>query len=443
MNKMTYEQAIEYIEQAAVRGSHMGLERVRQLSALAGNVHDKIRCIHVAGTNGKGSTSCFIASILISAGYKVGQYYSPAMTGTKDHYMINGNIISDEEYALCVSAIKEANDSLHNITGEDATQFELETVLAFYYFAMKECDIVVLETGLGGRDDATNICTHKDMCVFTSVSLDHTAILGDTLTQIASVKSGIITSACPVVAYDSGEAVTGVLKKACEKYDNSLYIVSKDSIVDKTSQGSIAFDYESYRDVAIGHDGWFQMENASVAIKACTVLKSEGYNISDEAIYEGIKHAYWPFRFEKISDCPVVYVDGAHNPDAADKLYETVMHSKLRDKKLILVLGMFKDKDYEYVIGKIASLSQDIYCITVPNIDRALYAECIRDTILNSTDLQVCKNVVACDTIQECVERIMKQYHTCEDKDNVAVLACGSLSYLSVFKQQVLEWRSM
>lgn len=435
---MNYQESIEYIEKSAARGSILGFKRIEVLCRLLGNPEKDLRIIHVAGTNGKGSTSAFIASILTKVGYRTGMYYSPAMTGIKDHYAINNVLISDEDYAEMVTKVADCNDSLHNIIGEYATQFELETAIAFLYFKERGCDAVVLETGLGGRDDATNIVDDKLLCVLTSISLDHTAILGDSIYEIAEIKSGIIKNGCRVVAFDSTEEATRAIVNACDSQGSKLTIV-KDSDYTVGKEATDDFLHVSccgFDSIPIGLNGYYQGQNAALAIYAARALADEGLSICDDDIISGLRDAYWPFRFEAISKEPLVIVDGAHNPGAVDKLYDTVV-KEYSDKAIILVIGMFKDKDYSYVISKMASLASSIYTVTVPNEQRALAGKEIASIASNC-----CKDVYECSSITDgAVLAYKKAQMVKHDNKDACVIAYGSLSYLSIFKEAIREWK--
>lgn len=428
---MNYQEAVKYIEDSNVRGSILGLDRIRLLCELLGNPECDFEVIHIAGTNGKGSTSAFISSVLNEAGYLTGMYYSPALSGIYDHYMVGGELISEEDYAKCVSIIYEANEGLHNAIGEYATQFELETALAFVYFRMKGCKYAVIETGLGGRDDATNVISNELLCVFVSISYDHMAILGNTLYEIARVKAGIITSHCKVVAFDSGEEVLEAIREECNIYANDLQVVEKDDIhFAYNIEGNMILNYSCFENVELSLHGVFQADNAATALEAIKSLKEIGIDISDDAIISGMKKAYWPFRFEKIHSNPDIYVDGAHNKDAADKLNTTIV-SELDGRKLVFVIGMFKDKDYEYLISKNAGLADRVYALTVRDKNRALSAD-----IIAKIASKYCDNAMACDSIEMSALEATKAVGDYKKSgQECALVAFGSLSYLNEFKE--------
>lgn len=431
---MNFEEASKYIGMSSVRGSILGLSRIQKLCEILDNPQNAFEVIHIAGTNGKGSTGAFIAAVLNEASYLTGMYYSPALCGIKDHYTVAGKLISDEDYAKCVSIVASANEELYHTLGEYATQFELETAIAFVYFREKGCKYAVIETGLGGRDDATNVIRNEKLCVFTSISYDHMAILGNTIYDIASVKAGIITSPCKVVAFADDDEAVKAIREACDFYHNELNLVYSKDIICEGEESDLTISYKNYKSVKRSLCGAFQRTNVALAIEAIDALIRSGLSIDEAAIRNGLMNTYWPFRYEKISDTPLVYVDGAHNKDAADKLYDTI--SKETDKQIILVLGMFKDKDYEYVIGKLAPLATNVFTLTVPDANRALDA-----TIISDIAGKYCDKVKTCLSIEDAARSaIYKANELDVDLNKAMVLACGSLSYLNEFKESVAKY---
>ena len=406
-----------------------GLERVQGLCDILGSPEKSLKVIHVAGTNGKGSTACMIASILYKSGIRVGMYYSPALIDIRDHYMINGVLISEDDYRLYMDRVGHADDELFEASGLRASSFEKETALAFLYFAEKNCDVAVMECGMGGIDDATNIATDKLCCVITSISLDHMQYLGNTLPKIAQKKAGIITSGCPVVAFDSSPDTTDVIRKRCEETGSILHPVSLKDIkyYDRYPEG-ISVSYKEYADVDVALSGSFQAENAALALNAVSVLRDEqDYScITDSAIRAGLLEVYWPFRFELICKDPLIYVDGAHNPDAARKLRETIIN-RLKDFAIILVMGVFYDKDHEEILKIMSDVSDTIITLTPPNKDRAYPAAKLAEDAK-----KYYKNVIVSDGMEDAYGAVIR---ACESSDMTAAVAFGSLSYLNLFKQ--------
>lgn len=431
---MTFDKACEYIRDAGRLGSRPGLTRIQKLCGLLGDPQDDLRFIHVAGTNGKGSTACMIAYALAEAGLRAGMYYSPAMTGINDHYMINGRPIEEDDYAKSVSVVAAANEQMIKETGESATQFELETAVAFVYFRDNNCDTVILECGMGGRDDATNTVGNKLCCVITSVSFDHMQYLGNTLYDIADVKAGIITSDCPVIAYDAGNEVIEAVAKRCDVTGSRLYTVKKDSVRSDAGpfpNGEVV-DYEEFKGVRISLNGTYQAENAAVALRTLSVLSKSIPRITEDAIRGGLGKVRWPFRFECINTDPLIIVDGAHNVDAALKLRDTVSEC-LFGYTLILVIGMFADKEYEKVVGILAEKAHTILTVAPPENERALPAE-----DLAACARGYCEDVRVCVSVEEAYDIAGQTAYEYKKSGQLpAVIACGSLSYLSRFSRSV------
>ncbi len=406
--------ACDYIANAAKYGSRPGLSRIRKLCALLGDPQDDLRFIHIAGTNGKGSVAAMIASVLSHAGVRAGMYYSPALTCIRDHFAIDGKLIFEEDYAEAVSVVAEANEKMIRESGESATQFELETALAFVYFRKNHCDAVVLECGMGGGEDATNIVRNKICCVITSVSYDHMQYLGNTLSEIASAKAGIITPHCPVIAFDSSEESTDVIRKKCRETGSSLYLVKKEDVLKNHVRTALAGDY--------------QADNAAVAVKTIGVIRDNDlipdHAINDDAIVKGLAKVRWPFRFEKICNDPPVYVDGAHNPDAAARLLKTIQ-DELCGCPVILVIGVFADKEYEKVVKTMSECAHAIITLQTPDNPRALdaakLAKCAEKYCGN---VKVSKGIDDACTLAFGEARVLK---------NGVIVACGSLSYLNDF----------
>ncbi len=431
-----FREACGYVEDLGRLGSRPGMERIRALCRILGDPQDDLRFIHIAGTNGKGSTAAMISSVLTETGLRTGMYYSPAMIGITDHYMADGKLISDEDYSRIVSIVADANEKLIADTGESATQFEFETAVAFVYFSDIHCDAVVLECGMGGRDDATNIVTNKICCVFASISFDHMQYLGNSLFEIADVKSGIITSDCPVIAFDSSDEATSAIRNRCSTTGSRLYLVSSPDVTSKEmSMTGQTVSCKGWEDVAIGLPGTFQAQNAALALKAVSVIRDneliKGCDLSDETIREGMKKARWPYRFECIKKDPLIITDGAHNEDAAKKLADSI-RSFLPGYELILVIGVFADKEYKKVIKALVPLATAVITTETPDNPRALPAG-----ELGKCAAGYCKDVSVSDSIRDAYERAVKKADTKNWK--TVIVACGSLSYLKLFSDIVSE----
>ena len=398
----------------------LGLEKIRKLLYLLGNPERYLKVIHVAGTNGKGSVISYVYSILMKKGLKVGRYISPAVFDELEIIQINGVNIPRDEY----DSLMEEIDAVVFKMSREPSLFEKETAIAILYFARNKCDVCIFETGLGGSLDATNVF-RKTLCsVITSIDYDHMGFLGDTIEEIAEAKAGIIKNYCrTVLAPQKYPTVFNVIKENAEKSFSPLLCVNK--FATTQAENDEGFTYKaSNGKVYIGlkpvNKALYQRENISTAIEVIGILNYYGYYISDKDIVSGINEAYWPGRFEKVNDEPLVYMDGAHNPNGAEGLKETILHY-FKDKKFTFVMGIFKDKDYKQVVEIMAPLAQKIYTFTPVN-ERGLSGEELKNKIS-----AVNSNVWYCESLQEALERAIT------DKDNVVVVF-GSLSYLKDVK---------
>ena len=418
------------------------MERICALCDHLGNPQDDLCFIHIAGTNGKGSTGAMIASVLSYSGVKTGMYYSPAMGQISDHFAIDGEAISDDDYARCVSTVAAANEQLIKETGESATQFEFETAVAFVYFREEHCDAVILECGMGGRDDATNIVRNKICCVFASISYDHMQYLGNTLSQIAEVKSGIITSDCPVIALDSSVESTDVIRKKCKETGSRLYVVKAAKVTKKDMfPFGQSVSYKENKDVMISLCGTFQAENAALALETVSAIKEneliKDFDPTDITIKEGMKKARWPFRFEVLCTEPLIMTDGAHNADAAKKLADSIRNC-LKGYEIILVMAVFADKEYDKVACALAPYAKAVITTQTPDNPRALDAAVLADCVR-----KYCDDVRSCGSIEEAYDHAKDIALSSGMQNDIrtkpAIIACGSLSYLKLFSDIVLK----
>ena len=361
---MTKEETLSFIHGALKFGSVLGLESIERLLSYLDNPHKGLRYIHVAGTNGKGSVCTMLSEILISAGYNTGLYTSPALVDFNERIRLNGKEITDEELALCTERVKEACEKIENDGFSHPTEFEIVTAIAFLYYKMKKADVVVLEVGMGGRLDATNIIEKPLVSVITSISLDHTDRLGSTVAEIAGEKCGIIKKGSITVtsAFQNEDALSVIEKKA-----EKLIIAPKPELKEESLSG-ITINYGNMENVFISLTGEHQVENASIAI---CVAKAIG--IFDENIREGLKKVKHPARMEVIRENPPVILDGAHNPSAMTHLKNNVKKF-LGGYKKTLIIGMLRDKDYEECAGIIGREFDRIITVDVPGA-RALPKE--------------------------------------------------------------------
>lgn len=364
---MTYEQALAYIGTISARGSKPGLERIRTLMDGLGNVQNSLKFVHIAGTNGKGSTSCMLSSILIKAGYKTGLFISPFIIRFNERMQINGEMIGDQELADVVEQVKAVADTMP----DGATEFELITAAAFLWFARQNCDIVVLETGLGGRLDATNIIETNACAVITNIGIDHTDYLGSTLAEIAYEKACIMKQQRPVVAYASAQEALEVISRCAEEHGNPLTVTDFGAVSGLSAGlGGQSFRYKGGEEYRIRLLGAHQLQNAALVLETVGVLRGEGWDISEAAVREGLAAAKWPARFELLQEDPIVFVDGAHNMQGVESLCKAV-EEYLPGERIVCLTGVLADKDWQHMMNKLKGFANDFVTVT-PDSPRAL-----------------------------------------------------------------------
>ena len=367
MNQMTYEETMDWIQQIGKSGIVLGLERMEELLNRLGRPERALNIIHVAGTNGKGSVCTFIAAILEAAGYKVGRYISPTLYDYRERIQMNGAYIEPEVLTEGMSRIREICESMAADGLEVPTVFEVETALSFWYFKKKSCDFVVLETGMGGRLDSTNVVEHPVLSVITSISMDHMAQLGNTLSAIAFEKAGILKSGTPAVLASQKPEAMDVLLAQCREKNIPSAVVAWDQMVVRERRLFVhqTFDYKQYKGLSIHLDGTYQVENACLAIEAIEALKLE--TPMQRAITQGLSGARWPGRCQCLSKEPLIFIDGAHNPDGTAALRETI-ETYFPERRKILVMGVFADKDYEAILKEMHSVSEMLISFTPQNV---------------------------------------------------------------------------
>ncbi len=389
---MTYKEAVETINSLLVFGSKPGLERVSELIKRIGSPDKDLKFVHIAGTNGKGSTCALLANTLTKSGYRTGMFISPYVLEFRERFQIDGKMISENEL---ISLVERIYPIVLEMKSEDKiiTEFEFVLAIALKWYSEQKCDIVVLETGLGGRFDATNIIDTPLVSVITSISLDHTTILGDTYEKIAFEKCGIIKPNGITVAYgEQHDGVIDVIKNATKKQNNKLYIASIDSITKKSSslEGSeFSFSCYMYKnlEIKIPFIGEHQLKNSATALYTLMILRKCGYKITDKAIYDGFSSAFFPARLELLKKSPVVLLDGAHNPGGAEALSKAIKEN-LSGFKKIGIVGMLADKDVNTAISMLAPLFDEIITVS-PHNPRAMSS-----TELAGIVSRYCKNVI-------------------------------------------------
>ncbi len=373
---MNYNESLEYIHGISWSFCKPGLERIERLCKGLENPQDALKFVHVAGTNGKGSFCSMLTEILIAAGFKVGTFTSPYIRFFNERMQINGEPISDAELAEITTYVRPIADALE----DKPTEFELISAVAFEYFKRAGCDIVVLEAGMGGRLDSTNIIKTPYLSVITGIALDHVAYLGDTHEKIAAEKAGIIKAGVPCLFGGTHEGAREVIEKKAESMGSALVSVdySRLHVKNATLDGA-DFDFGDWRGMHISLLGLYQPRNACVVLSAVELLRKAGLAISDTAVHTGLEKAKWQARFEILCGEPLTIFDGAHNPEGVTSAVESILHY-FGDKKLYVLTGVLRDKDYGYISGKLAEIAERAFTMT-PDNPRALpaseYAECL------------------------------------------------------------------
>ena len=421
---MDFLEAQNYLEKVrSQKGIVLGLDTMRHLMAKLNNPQDKVKFIQVAGTNGKGSTAAYLTSILSEAGIKVGRYTSPAVFSSTEQYFACGSCISESEYAKGMTAVAEAAARLD---GEIPTAFEQETALAFWYFAQKGCELAILEAGLGGDMDATNIVTTTVCSIITSISMDHCRILGNKLSEIAAHKAGIIKPGAPVICIEQKEDAMEPIRKAAKVADTPLYEVHRDEVrqIFSDKRESIVF-FREFENLHLKMLGSCQPENAALAVQAASVL-SRSYPIEKKHIYDGIEKTRWGGRFELHSGSPDIILDGAHNPDGIRRLRESV-NQMFGAVPICYVCGVLADKDYEKEIEILFGRASEVLTVTPPSL-RAMKSTDLKAAIKNRFPQLKVIAFEGNDDIEKAMEAATSQENS--------VVVCGTLTILA----RVKEW---
>ncbi len=367
---MTYDEALAYIHAVNWTFCKPGLERIGALCAALGDPQASLRVVHVAGTNGKGSFCAMTAAILRAAGYKTGLFTSPYIKTFNERMQINGEPIGEQELADIIAEVRPIADAMT----DKPTEFELITAVAFMYFARHGCDVVVLEAGMGGRLDSTNIIRHPLLAVITGIALDHVAFLGDTVEKIAAEKAGIIKDNCPVL-YGGEDATAGrVIAAAAAKNGSAFHTVDYASLtVRQTDLTGTVFDCGDWRALRLSLLGTYQPRNAAVALRAVALMRTAGLDIPDAAVREGLSTVKWPARFELLRAQPPIIFDGAHNAQGIDAAVEAVK-TYFGTQKVYVMTGVLQDKDYMAIARRLAEIAARAFVLT-PDNPRALPGE--------------------------------------------------------------------
>lgn len=396
---MNYEEALGYIHSVSWKGSVPGLERISALLGLMGNPERKCRFIHVAGTNGKGSTCAMLASIMRKAGYRTGLYTSPFLIDFNERIEVDGEMISNDELCEITEYVRPLADSLE----DKPTEFELITAIGFEYFARRRCDIVVCEVGMGGEFDATNVIPAPEAAVICNIGLDHTAILGDTLEKIAATKSGIIKSGCDAVLYRSTESVEKVVEEHCKKIGARLHKADFDAIKPKSCDlfGQV-FDFGELTELKLPLLGEHQLDNAAVVLTTIGVLREKGWAITEANIREGLRDVVWHGRFEILRRDPLFIVDGGHNPQCIEALVKSVK-TYLAGREITVLTGVLADKDFHCMYKDAAEFAKEFITVT-PGNPRALTSDKLAEYLSGFG-----KPVTACKSVEDGVRLAIEQ----------------------------------
>jgi len=414
---MKYEEALETLSELNKRGIHPGLEGIRKLLEALCNPEAGLKVIHVVGTNGKGSTALFISEMLKAAGYKCGLYSSPAVFDEREIIKVNGRPISKADYVNLVEEVCTANTF-------GCTRFEVETAMAFKYFKDKGCDIAVVEAGMGGLMDATNVVTDTVAAVITPIGMDHRDYLGETVTEIATQKAGVIKKGCKVISAAQMPEAAEVIRTRVSEC-GSEYVESDGKLAEKVKLGlnKTTFAYKGMTGLEISLLGNYQVENVCLAVDVALAL-----SLPEKAIRKGLAGAKESGRFERICDKPLFYIDGAHNEPASVRLRECIK-TYFTKKKIIYIMGMLRDKDIKSVIANTADLAECIFTVATPNAARTLSSYELAEAVREFNPM-----VTSLDSIEEAVE--MATMMALSDK-NTVILAFGSLSHLKRVKDAV------
>ena len=354
---------LEFISQEKFQSFKPGFDRVEALLEKLGHPERKLRYVHVAGTNGKGSVCACVSSILREAGYKTGLYISPFVIRWNERVQIDGEYITDEEFAEAVAVVGGAADAME----DPPSQFELETTIALWYFAEKGCDMAVMEVGMGGAWDATNVIPSPEAAVLCAIALDHTAVLGSTVAEIAQVKAGIIKPGCDVVSYGNEPDAERVIDEACREKGCRHFRPDFGRIrVTERELTGVTFDYAAHRDLFLPLAGTYQPKNAALAVETAEVLRTRGFHISEANIRDGLRNVRWPGRFELIARDPLFILDGSHNPQGMEATVES-LKAFFPGKKLWFLMGIMADKDVHSVAKLLAPLAAGFAAVEPPN----------------------------------------------------------------------------
>lgn len=421
---MNFQEAEAYVTGSTAPGTMLGLERVKDLLARLGNPQKKIAVIHVAGTNGKGSTCVMLAAVLKEAGYHTGLFTSPYLHSVLEYLQINGELATEEEYVETFQTVMQCVKEMQ----EPPTEFELSVAMAFLYYTKKQCDVLVMECGLGGRLDATNVLETPLAVVITNIGIDHIGFLGNSLQGIAAEKAGIIQKNSDVVLYaQSQEVEETILEKANKEQARVFKTEWKDLISQEHSLEGQIFSYGEFKKMKLSLLGGFQIHNAAVVLECVKLLRKKGYVILEEAIRKAFLFVTWPARFEVLSKQPLIVADGGHNDQCLAFVTEGI-ETYFPNKKIIFLTGVMADKDYPAMYDKLAPYAAGFVAIE-PENERALKREKLA-AFLGRYSLPVLEGM----DMKDALEKAVSQAGT-----EGVVFAVGSLYMMDAFRKAVKE----
>ena len=447
---MNYIEAMEFLEETKKYGSQLGLTSIRNLMAELGNVQDEIPLVHIGGTNGKGSVGAMLSQVLTESGYKVGRFCTPDVFAYEDEFQMNGINIEKDRLAQLFTKVKEACDKLTSQGKPHPTRFEVETAAAFLWFYEEQCDIALLEVGMGGETDATNLIKRPFVSVLTSISMDHIRFLGNSLGEIATVKSGIIKPQVPIVTMEQKPEAFARIEKKAKEMQAELIVAKADQAQQITQKnGRYAFEWnvpdyvheekeavectekimldkqdnefrKMQQEIHINLSlcGAFQVENAVCVLNVLQILQKKYPKITTETIQHGLAHTTWHGRMEQLGAEPDFYLDGAHNEDAVRKLRKT-LDEGFSDRRIVYIMGVLADKDYEQMIQMMFRPGDHVYTVT-PKNPRALDGKELEKQLLGQKI-----NARYCENVQDAVLYALRDAQAGD-----MILAFGSLSYL-------------
>ena len=423
---MNYEEALQYIHSVNWTFCNLGLERIKTLCEKLGNPQDKLKFIHVAGTNGKGSVCAMLDSILRKAGYRTGIYTSPYIKCFNERMRVDGMNISNEELAELTELVRPIADEME----EKPTEFELITAIAFEYFHRHQCDVVILEVGLGGRLDSTNVIKEPLLSIITGIDFDHTKLLGNTLQHIAAEKAGIVKEGCPCVYGGNSTSACRIISAISATRHAPFYTVDrrKFTLHSMTLDGT-QFDFGEYKNLSLSLLGVHQLINVQTVMTAVELLPSRGLEISEEALRAGLREVTWPARFEKLSADPLIIYDGAHNPQGIRALIRS-LERYFPDQKVNIISGVMADKEYGEMVEKLKTVAEHVYTVTVPDNPRALSAESFANVFARQ-DVPV----TACESLSQAVSLAV----SASRENGIPLFCVGSLYLYQSLSREIAE----